>query len=122
MDYFQAIKEVEKLRFKALIDKDYQAFQNLCDESLTYIHSSGKQDNLFSYMEKLHNKYYVFNKVDYDIKNIVEFQDTILVFADLEANLLLQQQPMQLKNRTLSVWRKTINGMRLFAYQPTPIK
>lgn len=122
MDYIEQVKQAEKIRFQALIQQNYQDFEDLCDPELTYIHSSAKQDNLLSYINKLNNQYYVFRHVDYQIENIVEFHDTILVFAQLNADLLVQQQPMQLKNRTLSVWKKTATGVQLFAYQPTPIK
>lgn len=122
MDYIQLVKNAEQDRFQALAQQNYQKFQDLCDPELTYIHSSAKQDNLLSYMTKLKNQYYVFQHVDYQIENMVEFADTILVFAQLDAALLVQQQPMQLKNRTLSVWKKTPTGVQLFAYQPTPIK
>jgi hypothetical protein len=122
MDYIQLVKQAEQQRFQALMQQNYQKFQDLCAPELTYIHSSARQDNLSSYMTKLKNQYYIFQQVDYQIENIVEFADTILVFALLDAALLVQQQPLQLKNRTLSVWKKTPAGVQLFAYQPTPIK
>lgn len=122
MDVIEQVKQAEKTRFQALMEKNYDAFEGLCDPELRYVHSSAKIDDLSSYMQKLKAAYYIFQTVDYQIEHIVEFQDTVLVFAQLDAQLLVQQQPMHLKNRTLSVWKKSAEGVRLFAYQPTPIK
>ncbi|MFW2095914.1 hypothetical protein ACG9ZL_06690 [Acinetobacter sp. ULE_I057] len=50
------------------------------------------------------------------------FEFALLTFAIFEAELLLQGKPVKLKNRTLSIWKKTKDSVVLFAYQPTPIK
>ena len=122
MDYINLVRTAEKKRFQSLIDQDYKIFEDLCDPALIYVHSSAKIDDLNSYMKKLDNQYYVYQTIDYHIENIVEFSDNLLVFATFESALLLQGNPVQLKNRTLSVWKKTADGVQLFAYQPTPIK
>lgn len=122
MDYINIVKNAEKNRFQALINQDYQSFKKLCDPELIYVHSSAKVDSLMSYMEKLENEYYIYQTIDYSIDNIIELLDSVLVFAVFDASLLLQGNPMTLKNRTLSIWKKTVDGAKLFAYQPTPIK
>ena len=122
MDYINLVRTAEKKRFQSLIDQDYKTFKGLCDPALTYVHSSAKIDDLNSYMKKLDNQYYIYQTIDYHIENIVEFSDNLLVFATFESALLLQGNPVQLKNRTLSVWKKTADSVQLFAYQPTPIK
>ncbi|MDQ9022052.1 nuclear transport factor 2 family protein [Acinetobacter sichuanensis] len=122
MNYIEMVEKAEQDRFQALIDQDYAAFKTYCDPALTYVHSSARVDTLQSYMDKLENQFYVYQNIDYKIENIVEYSDSLLVFGVFEASLLLQGAPMQLKNRTLSVWNKTINAVKLFAYQPTPIK
>lgn len=122
MNYIEMVKKAEQNRFQALINQDYVAFQNFCDPALTYVHSSARVDTLQSYMDKLENQFYIYQTIDYKIENIVEYSDSLLVFGVFEASLLLQGAPMQLKNRTLSVWNKTTDAVKLFAYQPTPIK
>ncbi|ENU57061.1 nuclear transport factor 2 family protein [Acinetobacter guillouiae] len=122
MDYIHLVKMAEKERFQALTQKDYKKFESLCDPELIYVHSSAKIDHLSSYMQKLESQYYIYKTIDYNIENIVEFSDNLLTFAIFEAELLLQGKPVKLKNRTLSIWKKTKDSVVLFAYQPTPIK
>lgn len=122
MNYIEMVKKAEQNRFQALINQDYVAFQNFCDPALTYVRSSARVDTLQSYMDKLENQFYIYQTIDYKIENVVEYSDSLLVFGVFEASLLLQGAPMQLKNRTLSVWNKTTDAVKLFAYQPTPIK
>lgn len=122
MDYIHLVKIAEKERFQALTQQDYKKFESLCDPELTYVHSSAKIDHLSSYMQKLKSQHYTYQTIDYHIENIVEFSDNLLAFATFEAELLLQGKPAKLKNRTLSIWKKTKDGVVLFAYQPTPIK
>lgn len=118
----QQIRTLEKQRFKYLIDKQYQQFANICDNNLRYIHTSGTVDNLSSFMNKLNTGYYDYQKIDYDIVDVIEMSDCVIVTANFYAQLLVDLEPRVLQNRAISIWKKTELELKLFIYQATPFK
>ena len=118
----QHIRTLEKKRFQYLIDKHYQQFADMCDDNLRYVHTSGTVDTLSSFMTKLQAGYYDYQKIDYDIVDIIEMSDCIIVTANFHAQLLVDQEPRVLQNRAISIWKKQASQPKLFIYQATPFK
>nr|WP_174505298.1 nuclear transport factor 2 family protein [Acinetobacter sp. Marseille-Q1620] len=118
----ELIEQFEQSRFQALLDQDYELFKHLCDPDLTYVHSSGKVDNLNQYFEKLKNNYYEYLKIDYKINKVQIFDELVLVYAHFNAELLIQKQPATLNNLILAVLKRNGDELKLLASQPTPIK
>lgn len=114
------IREIEKKRFDSLIDKHYEKFANMCDTNLRYVHTSGTVDNLAAFMTKLRAGYYDYQHIEYDIDTVVEMQDCVIVTANFNAKLLINQQPRKLQNRALSIWKKEHEELKLLMYQATP--
>ena len=118
----QQIRTLEKQRFQYLIDKQYQKFAEICEDNLRYVHTSGTVDSLTSFMNKLQAGYYDYQKIDYDIVDIIEMSDCIIVTANFYAELLVDQEPRVLQNRAISIWKKGTDQPKLFIYQATPYK
>lgn len=116
------INQFEQQRFQALINQDYDLFKKLCDPDLTYVHSSGKVDNLDDYFNKLKSNYYHYLTINYSIRNIQIFNELVLVYADFKADLRIEGKPKTLENKILSVLKRDGNNLKLLASQPTPIK
>ncbi|OUY06239.1 nuclear transport factor 2 family protein [Acinetobacter populi] len=114
------VRKMEKNRFNSLINKQYDHFAAICDQNLRYVHTSGAVDDLSSFMNKLQAGYYDYQQIDYDIVNVIEMQDCIIVVANFHANLLVDQKPRTLQNRALSIWKKEQEQLKLMIYQATP--
>ncbi|ENW48662.1 hypothetical protein F917_02534 [Acinetobacter baumannii NIPH 67] len=114
------VREMEKQRFNSLINKQYDDFAAMCDQHLRYVHTSGAVDDLSAFMNKLHAGYYDYQHIDYDIINVVDMQDCVIVTANFHAKLLIDKQPRTLQNRALSIWKKQQDQLKLMMYQATP--
>ncbi|MDV7495236.1 nuclear transport factor 2 family protein [Acinetobacter baumannii] len=116
----EQVREMEKQRFNSLINKQYDHFAAMCDQNLRYVHTSGTVDDLSAFMNKLQAGYYDYQHIDYDIINVVDMQDCVIVTANFHAKLLVGKQPRTLQNRALSIWKKQQDQLKLMMYQATP--
>ena len=114
------IKYLENLRFNSLIRKEYEEFSSLCDHNLRYVHTSGTVDDLSNFLNKLNSGYYDYQQIDYEIVDILEMQDCVIVTANFHAQLLVNNEPRSLQNRAVSIWRKHDDQLKLMLYQATP--
>ncbi|UOO89262.1 nuclear transport factor 2 family protein [Vitreoscilla massiliensis] len=116
------IEDFEQQRFQALIMQDYDLFTSMCDKNLIYVHNSGNVDTLEGYYHKLVSGYYRYLSIDYEISHVEIFTECVLVFANLKAHILVNNEEKQLNNRLLSVLKRNHSGLKLLAQQPTPIR
>ncbi|MUG32345.1 MULTISPECIES: nuclear transport factor 2 family protein [Psychrobacter] len=116
----QQISELEQQRFNYLLNKQYDEFAALCDADLRYVHSSGAMDDLSSYLQKLKSGFYEYQQLDYDINQVIDMQDYVMVTGDFYAQVLVDGQPISLKNRALCIWKKRGDEFKFFMYQGTP--
>lgn len=116
----QKISELEQQRFSYLLNKQYDEFAAMCDADLHYVHSSGVTDDLFSYLQKLKSGLYGYQQLDYEIGKVIDMQDYVMVTGDFYAKVLVDGQPVSLKNRAISIWKKQGDEYKFFVYQGTP--
>lgn len=116
------IEALEARRYKAVVDGDYDAFERLCHQRLTYTHSLGDRDTLSSYLDKLRKGYYRYHRIDHPIEDIVLIGNTALVLGQMNADLTVNGTEKTLANSALSVWVKEGKTWKFLAYQPTPRK
>ncbi|PNK59488.1 nuclear transport factor 2 family protein [Psychrobacter sp. FDAARGOS_221] len=115
----QMINELEQQRFDYLINKQYDQFEKLCDPQLRYVHSSGKIDDLTSYMYKLRHGYYNYQDIRFDIDNVIDMGEYVMATGDLHLKLLAEDKPLSLQNKAISIWRKHEDGYKFLMYQGT---
>lgn len=116
------IVALEERRYQAVVDGDYDAFEDLCHQRLVYTHSLGDRDTLSSYLEKLRKGFYRYHRIDHPIEDIVLIGDTALVLGQMNADLTVNGTHKTLANSALSVWIKEGETWKFLAYQPTPRK
>ncbi|WP_019672017.1 nuclear transport factor 2 family protein [Psychrobacter lutiphocae] len=115
----QRINELEQQRFNFLINKEYDAFAELCDPELRYVHSSGKIDDLDSYLKKLKLGYYNYQDIRFEIDKVIDMGNYVMATGDLYLQLLADNEPLSLQNRAVSIWRKQGDTYKFLMYQGT---
>jgi len=120
-DVATTIRELEDIRYQAILAKDWDRFAELCHPALAYTHSNGVTDTLDSYLEKVRSGFYVYHDVDHPIDFIRIVDDVALVVGEMNAHTTAGGTDKTLRNRCLAVWKNTTEGWRLLAYQPTPV-
>jgi uncharacterized protein (TIGR02246 family) len=120
-DVVEAISELERRRFAAMLAGDFDDFAAVCDPDLIYTHSTGATDSLESYLAKCRAGYYVYHRIEHPVAKIVVAGPTSLVLGEMHADLTVGGVRKQLRNSSLAVWVNRAGAWRLIAYQPTPL-
>ncbi|MEH3131752.1 MAG: nuclear transport factor 2 family protein [Mycolicibacterium neoaurum] len=115
-----AIRELEKARYAAVLNKDFEHFEALCHPELIYTHSNGDTDTLASYLAKVRSGFYVYHEIEHPIAFIRFVENLALVVGEMNAELTAAGVTKKLRNNCLAVWLRTGDAWRLLAYQPTP--
>ena len=117
----QIIRSLEKQRFQAVVDGDFNQFAALAHPELAYVHSSGTVDTVESYLKKCHSGYYVYKSIDHPIDEIRVYGKSVLVIGEMNAEMIINGEARSLRNKSLAVWVKLEGHWKLVAYQATPI-
>lgn len=116
----QAILELEKRRYQAMIDGDVSVLGDLLSEDLVYTHSQGERDTKASYLEKVRTGFFVYHSIDHPVEKLTVTDSCAIVVGQMRATVLNNGQPKKLDNSSLAVWIRQDSDWQLAAYQPTP--
>jgi ketosteroid isomerase-like protein len=116
----EAITQLERQRFAAVMAGDFDGFASVCHPDLMYTHSTGVTDTLEEYLAKCREGFYVYHQVDHPVTKIVVVDDTGLVLGEMNADLTAGGVRKQLRNSSLAVWVRDGEIWQLIGYQPTP--
>lgn len=114
------ISDLERRRYKAVVDKELDVFASLCDEKFVYTHSNGARDSLESYLKKCREGYYVYHSIEHPIDDIVVVGDVAVVIGDMNAHITAAGKTKELNNAAIAVWVNVGDSWKFLAYQPTP--
>ena len=98
----EAITELERQRFAAVVAGNFDVFASVCHPDLMYTHSNGVTDTLAEYLAKCREGFYVYHQVDHPVTKIVVVDDTALVLGEMNADLTAGGVRKQLRTRR---WR-----------------
>jgi hypothetical protein len=117
----KAVLAAEDRRYRAMIDADLDALDELCADELSYAHSSGARDTKSEYLEKVRSGYYDYRRIDHPVERVEIVGDTAIVVGRMTSDLLVQGTAKTIDNLALAVWTRTDGEWRLLAYAPTSL-
>jgi ketosteroid isomerase-like protein len=116
------IRDLERQRYEAVLNEDFEAFARLCHDKLVYTHSGGDRDSLQSYVAKCRQGKYRYHHIEHPVEDIIVVGDVAMVVGKMRAKLTVNGTEKELDNSALAVWVRDVQGWKLLAYQPTPSK
>ena len=116
----EAVVELERVRYDAMVAGDFDAFAAVCHPDLIYTHSSGGTDTLESYVAKCRAGLYDYHHIDHPVTTVVLHGDVVLVLGEMNADITAGGVRKQLRNSCLAVWVRAGETWKLIGYQPTP--
>jgi hypothetical protein len=120
-DDVRAVLTAEDRRYRAMQDADLAVLDQLCDDALSYAHSSGVRDTKDQYLEKIRNGYYDYARIDHPVERVDVLGDTVVVIGRMTADLTVQGTQKTIDNLSLAVWTKDSGEWQLIAYASTPL-
>lgn len=113
------VLEAEDRRYRAMLDADLGALDDLCADGLSYAHSSGVRDTKDEYLAKVRSGYYVYRRIEHPVERVEVVADSAIVVGRMTADLEVDGTPKTIDNLALAVWVRTAGRWRLLAYAPT---
>ena len=107
--------------YKAMIDSDKNALENLCADELSYGHSSGKVEDKAAFVEGLLGGPIDFLTIDITDQTIKLVGKTAIVRHTFSSKVLNKGNPDTLKLGMLLVWKKQKGKWKLLARQAVKI-
>ena len=107
--------------YKAMVDADKNALENLTAGELSYGHSSGKVEDKAAFVEGLLKGPFDFLTIDISDQTIKLVEKTAIVRHTFSSKILNKGSPDALKLAILLVWKKQKGKWKLLARQAVKI-
>ena len=117
----EVIQELEKRRWRAMIEVDLPTLDSLLHPSLRYTHSTAAVDTKDSYMSAIENGVFDYRDVSNSDVEIQIFNDLALVNGTAEITVVAREKEFLLRSRYTCVWLKESGEWQFLAWQNTPI-
>ncbi len=119
-DDVAAVLAAEERRYRAMLDADLAALDELCADELSYAHSNGARDTKAEYFDKVRSGYYDYHRIDHPVERVEVVGDAAIVVGRMIADLDSGGVRKTIDNLALAVWTRDGGSWRLLAYAPTP--
>ena len=114
-----AVLQLEKDRFKAMINHDSSFLSNCLAEDLVYVHSNGMQDTKESLMDKIMSGALQYTSVEVQQADIRTFKETAWIHgaAKIKVRNGKDSPEMELSIRYLDIYKREDGEWKLVAWQ-----
>ena len=114
-----AVLQLEKDRFKAMINHDRSFLSNCLAEDLVYVHSNGMQDTKESLMDKIMSGALQYTSVEVQQADIRTFKETAWIHgaAKIKVRNGKDSPEMELSIRYLDIYKREDGEWKLVAWQ-----
>jgi ketosteroid isomerase-like protein len=120
-DLKQTIRQLEDRRFRAMVEADAAALEELLADSMVYTHSSATTDGKAGYIAGVRSKKWQYRKIDRPVEDIQVHGDCVIVTGQVRIDILIDGKPKIMNSRYTDVWVKGAKGWQMTAWQSTPI-
>ena len=115
------VTAAEDRRYKAMIDKDLAALEQLLGDTLVYTHSNAASDSKASYIDGVRSRKFDYRSAERSDVVIDVHGNTAVITGRAKMEAVVAGTPRTLNNRFLNVWVKGPRGWQMVAWQSTPI-
>ncbi len=118
-DDARVIANLEDRRYEAMLRGDHEVLADLCDPELTYTHSDGSRDSRDSYLQRVRDGFFDYQRLDHQTDRTILAGDCALVVGRMSGDVLINTAVRQLNSACLAVWVRRAGRWQFLAFQPT---
>ena len=116
------IRNLEDRRYKAMVEADKVALNDLLADDLIYTHSNAVIDTKQSYIDGILSGRWAYSAAERPVENIDMFGDTARVTGHVRLTLRnADGTTRQVNGRFLNLWVKRNDKWQMAGWQSTPI-
>ena len=113
--------KADSTRINAMIDGDRELLQNLLHDDLSWTHSSGRTDDKDSFLTAIESGQTDYKSLKVSNRKITVSESIYIYSGIVEGNAEVNGSKKALKNKFLSVWIESTEGLQMLAWQSTAI-
>jgi ketosteroid isomerase-like protein len=114
------IRALEDERYAAMLAADADTLDRLLSDRLVYTHSTGGRDTKASYLDRVRNKFFVYQSIEHPVDEVIVAGGAVVVIGAMNAQVYRDGELRALRNSVCSVWADEDGAWRLVVFQPTP--
>ena len=115
------VDDLEDRRYRAMVDGDTGALDELLSDDVIYTHSNASVDTKASYLELLRTGALVYHSLDHATEAVITRPGVAIVSGTMSGSIHMHGTAKTLNSRVAAVWVRDDGRWRLAAFQPTPI-
>lgn len=119
MTHAQDLRDTDRRRRDAMVAGDADALALLLDDALVWTHSSGKQDDKASFLEKIAGGGTRYLELEVSDDSVTDCGEVLVHQGNLAGRAAVDGREKALRNRFLSVWRRSGTILQLLFWQST---
>ena len=112
-----AVAEIEKQRFAALVSKDYGYLDKVLAEDLFYCHSSGLIDNKTSFIQSIKDGKLTYQEMNVEKLKVRTYGKTAVITGTCGAKVLSHGQQLNTRFRFTDVYVQSKVGWQMVSWQ-----
>jgi ketosteroid isomerase-like protein len=115
------IDDLEDRRYRAMVDGDTGALDELLSDDVIYTHSNASVDTKTSYLERLRTGDLVYHSLEHTTDSVVVRPGVVIIGGTMSGSIRMHGVEKSLNSRVLAIWVGEDGQWRLAAFQPTPV-
>jgi ketosteroid isomerase-like protein len=115
----QAILAAEADRYRAMVEGDVGALRSMCDPALRYVMSSGEIDTLESWLEKISERRYRYDRIEHPVERVDIRGDVAVVSGRMLMSGALDGTLLTASNLTTGILTRDGSSWRLLVFHAT---
>jgi len=115
------VDDLEDRRYRAMVDGDTGALDELLSDDVIYTHSNASVDTKASYLERLRTGDLVYHSLEHTSDNVVIRPGVVIIGGTMSGSIRMHGGAKSLNSRVVAVWVAEDGRWRLVAFQPTPV-
>ena len=115
----EAIRQAERQRIDALVNRDLPALDRLCDDRLVYTHSVGRRDDKTAFLAAVESGAVIYQAVEHEFDDVLAENGLAWTSGDMRASISAGGRQIAVDALTTSVWVHRGDGWKLLALQTT---
>jgi ketosteroid isomerase-like protein len=115
------IDDLEDRRYRAMVDGDTGALDELLSDDVIYTHSNASVDTKAAYLERLRTGDLVYHSLEHTTDSVVTRPGVVIIGGTMSGSIHLHGVAKSLNSRIVAVWVAEDGRWRLAAFQPTPV-
>ena len=115
----QAILSAEADRYRAMVDGDVDALRSMCDPGLRYVMSFGEIETLESWLEKIKDGRYRYDRIEHPVERVEIRGDLAVVSGRMHVFGEAEGALVTLSTLTTAVLTRDASSWRLLIFHAT---